>query len=451
MAAGSALMPDRPAATPEVSESSDDRAVSSSAAPATGSTRRLRVVFFNRSYYPDFGATGHLLTELCEDLVSRFGYDVTVVAGMPLTAETTIAGVPWYAPVRREQHNGVTILRAWGTARSNRTFSGRIANYLSYFMSATLAIARVGRPDVIVSLTDPPIVSLSAIAAARLTGARFVFLCQDVFPEVARLLEDFQNRRVEALLTRIGRFTVRQADRIIVLGDTMKRRLIETKGAQAGKMRVIHNWSDASAIQPGSKDNTFAREHRLVNRFVVMHSGNVGLSQDVDGLLDVAEQLRDLDDVVFAIVGEGARKKFLQNEAGRRGLTNVRFFPYQPKSALKDSFATADLFVVSLKRGLAGYIVPSKLYGVLVAGRPFVAAIESDSETAQIAREHDCGVVVEPGNRAQMALAIRALHADAARRRTMADNARRAGLVYDRPRAVEAYRDVLDEVARGNL
>jgi colanic acid biosynthesis glycosyl transferase WcaI len=404
------------------------------------------VVFFNRSYYPDFGATGQLLTELCEDLVARYGYDVTVVAGMPLSAEHSIRPVPWYAPVRREERNGVRILRAWGTSLPTRQFSGRISNYLSYFSSAALASLRIGRPDVVVSLTDPPIVALTAIGAARATGARFVFLCQDVFPEVARLLEDFQNRRVEALLTRIGRYTVRRADRIIALGETMKRRLVETKGADPEKIRVIHNWSDAEAIKPGPKDNAFSREHRLVGKFVVMHSGNVGMSQDVDALLDVAGELADLSDLVIAIVGEGSRKAFLQQEVERRGLTNVRFFPYQPKARLTDSFATADVFIVSLKRGLAGFIVPSKLYGVLIAGRPFVAAIEDDSEAAQIAREHDCGIVVPPGHRAAMAMAIRRLHADPGRRARLGENARAAGLVYDRANAVEAYRRVLEEV-----
>src|SRR5205085_9964086 len=135
-----------------------------------------------------------------------------------------------------------------------------------------------------------------AIGAAQARGAKFVCLCQDVFPEVARLLEDFQNKKVEAILARISRYTVRKADRIIALGDTMKRRLVETKDADPRKIRVIHNWSDAEAIQPGAKDNGFAREHRLVNKFVVMHSGNVGMSQDVDALLDVAELVRDLQD-----------------------------------------------------------------------------------------------------------------------------------------------------------
>src|SRR5262245_53675528 len=181
------------------------------------SEKPLRVVFFNRSYYPDFGATGQLLTELCEDLVARFGYDVTVVAGMPLSSEQSIPPVHWYAPVRREERSGVHILRAWGTSLPTRKFSGRLSNYLSYFGSAALASLRIGKPDVIVSLTDPPIVALTAIAASKATGARFVFLCQDVFPEVARLLEDFQNQKVEALLSKIGRYTVATADRIISL------------------------------------------------------------------------------------------------------------------------------------------------------------------------------------------------------------------------------------------
>jgi len=409
--------------------------------------RPLRIVFFNRSYYPDFGATGQLLTELCEDLVSRFGYEVTVVAGMPLSGEAAITPLRWYAPVRCEMRHGVRILRAWGTALPTRRLSGRLMNYFTYFSSASWAALRIGRPDVVVSLTDPPMLALTAITASRARGARFVFLCQDVFPEVTRLLENFQSGAIDGILARISRYTVKHAYRIIALGDTMKHRLIDTKGADPDKIRVIHNWADAEAIVPGSKDNPFARAHSLSDKFVVMHSGNVGLSQDVDGLLDVAERLRDIPDLVVAIVGEGSRKEFLTADAARRGLTNVCFLPYQPKAGLNDSFATADIFIVSLKRGLAGFIVPSKLYGILAAGRPYVAAVETECEVADIARAHDCGIVVEPGDREQMAAAIRRLHADQPSRARMAAHARQAALMYDRRRAVEAYRNLFESVA----
>jgi colanic acid biosynthesis glycosyl transferase WcaI len=267
---------------------------------------------------------------------------------------------------------------------------------------------------------------------------------------VARLLEDFQSDRVEALLTRVGKFTVAHADAIVALGDTMKRRLVETKDADPSRIRVIHNWADCEAIVPASKDNPFSRAHGLVDRFVVMHSGNVGLSQGIDRLLDVADRVRDLKDVVIAIVGDGAQKGALINTAEARGLTNVRFFPYQPKSSLIDSFATADAFLVSLKRGLSGFIVPSKLYGILAAGRPYIAAVEDDSEAADIAREHDCGIVVPPGSVEGIEAAIRALHADPARTSAMGQRARRAGLLFDRRRAVSSYEHVFLELTNGH-
>ncbi len=412
--------------------------------------RPLHIAFFNRSYYPDFGATGQLLTELAEDLVARHGHDVTVVAGVPVSNATPAhAAQSWYHPVREERHNGVRILRAFGTALDKRRFKGRAANYLTYFATSMLAALRLGPTDVVVALTDPPIIGLVGRAAARLRGAQFVFLCQDVFPEVARLLEDFQSPRVESLLQTISRSTIAHADRVIALGDTMKRRLVETKGADPANIRVIHNWADCDAIVPASKDNAFSRAHGLADKFVVMHSGNVGLSQGIDRLLDVAERLNHLPDLVIAIVGDGAQKNTLETQARQRGLTHVRFFPYQPKAGLVDSFATADVFIVALKPGLAGFIVPSKLYGILAAGRPFVASVEPECEVADIARAHACGLVVEPGSVEQMADAIRALYDDRPRAAAMARRAREAALMFDRRRAVAAYDEVFTELAYG--
>jgi colanic acid biosynthesis glycosyl transferase WcaI len=413
-------------------------------------SRGLRLAFFNRSYYPDFGATGQLLTELCEDLVSRHGHHVTVVAGVALSSAVEVPPPRWYRPVREEWHNGVRILRAYGTTLDKRRFTGRATNYMSYFASALVGAARLGPVDVVIALTDPPIIGLPASAAASMRGARFVFLCQDIFPEVARLLEDFQSARVDALLTRVGKYTVARADAIVALGDTMKRRLVETKDADASRIRVIHNWADCEAIVPAPKDNPFARAHGLADRFVVMHSGNVGLSQGIDRLLDVADRIRDLSDVVIAIVGDGAQKRVLVEAAAARGLANVRFFPYQPKSALIDSFATADAFLVSLKAGLSGFIVPSKLYGILAAGRPFIASVEADSEAADIARQHDCGIVVEPGSVEGIEAAIRTLHSDPARARAMGERAREAGMLFDRRRAVASYDRVFQELTDGH-
>src|SRR5581483_3075921 len=149
-----------------------------------------------------------------------------------------------WRPFDRESRHGVSIVRANGTRFRPARFAGRASNYLTYFASAFVAATRVGRPDVVVSLTDPPIVGLAALSAARRAGARFVFLCEDIFPEVATLLEDFHNPLVNRTLDRINRYLLSEADAVIALGDRMRSRLIDEKGADPSRVHVIHNWAD---------------------------------------------------------------------------------------------------------------------------------------------------------------------------------------------------------------
>jgi glycosyltransferase involved in cell wall biosynthesis len=274
-----------------------------------------------------------------------------------------------------------------------------------------------------------------------------VFLCEDIFPEVATLLEDFQNRSINAALDRVNRYLLRSADGIVALGDRMRRRLVEEKGADPARVHVIHNWADCDAIVPGPKDNAFAREHGLVDRFVLMHSGNVGLSQNLEVLIDAADRLRAKERLTIAIVGDGSKRAALEAMTAARGLTNVRFFPYQPKALLHDSFAAADLFLVSLKAGIEGFIVPSKVYGILAAGRPYIAATDPSSEPAQIARESGCGLVATPGDPAALAEAIAAMYDDPAMTREMGARARLVARHYDRTVAVQSYHDLFERVA----
>jgi glycosyltransferase involved in cell wall biosynthesis len=397
----------------------------------------MKICFFNRSYWPDQAATGQLLTELAEGLVSEHGCEVTVVAGRALHG----AGQDGTAltPVHVETRHGVRILRANGTRFDRRRFAGRAANYLTYFASAAVAGLQVGHPDIVVSLTDPPILGLAARWIARRTGARFVFLCEDIFPEVAALLEDFHNGAINRTLDRVNRSLLRDADGIVALGDRMRRRLVEEKGADPSRIAIIHNWADCEAITPGPKDNAFTRAHDLGDRFVLMHSGNIGLSQNLDVLIEAAALLRDKPRLVIAVVGDGAKREALAQKAASRGLTNVRFFPYQPKELLHESFAAADVFLVSLKAGIEGYIVPSKLYGILAAGRPYIAAVDPSAEAAEIVREYGCGLLAAPGDPAALADAIAALYDDPASTRTLGQRARAAALQFDRRAAIAAY------------
>ena len=274
-----------------------------------------------------------------------------------------------------------------------------------------------------------------------------IFYCQDIFPEVAALLADFHSPVVNGILDRLNRFLLRRARRIIALGDTMAGRLIEGKGADPSRITVIANWADTTAIVPSDKANAFAVQHGLVDRFVVLHAGNIGMSQNLDVVIDAAERLRSRPDIVVLFIGDGNRRAALEEMAAARGLSNVLFLPFQPRDQLRWTYASSDLCLVSLKPGLAGYIVPSKLYPILAAGRPYVAAVETPSEVAALTARHTCGVVVTPGDADALAAQILALAGDSARRLAMAANARTASALFARDRQVAEHARIIREVA----
>jgi glycosyltransferase involved in cell wall biosynthesis len=296
--------------------------------------------------------------------------------------------------------------------------------------------------------TDPPIIGLAAYLAAKRFRVPLVMVYQDIFPEVGCLLEDFHSSLVDTILQSVSCFLTEKAARNVVLGETMRRRLIEGKKAAPERTVIVSNWADCSQIVPSPRNNMFSAQHGLDDKFVVMHSGNIGLSQNLGCVIEAADLLRRVEKIHFLIVGDGVKKAALVHDVQQRGLTNVSFLPYQPKDSLKETFGAADVFVISLKRGLSGYIVPSKLYGVLAAGRPYVAAVDRDSEVAAATDKHHCGLVVEPGNARQLADSILTLYYDASQRRQLGSNARNAALEFDRPIQIRRYFDLFCELTR---
>jgi glycosyltransferase involved in cell wall biosynthesis len=324
--------------------------------------------------------------------------------------------------------------------------SHRAANYLTYIAGAVRKGLASPRPDVVLCMTDPPFISAAATIVARRFRVPLVVVSQDVFPEIAERLGRLTNPLAVALLRVLVASSLRHADRVVVIGETMRRR-IEEKGVDGGRIRLIPNWGDAARITPQPRDNEWAREHGLAGRFVVMHSGNVGHAQDLDTLIRAAALLRDLDDLRIVITGLGARRAELEELAAVLEVDAVTFLPYQPRDVLPLSLASADVHFVGLARGLAGFVVPSRIWGVLAAGRPVLAAADDDSETAMLVREVECGIAVAPGEPLRLAEAIRAFHGGVYDLELMGRRAREyAEAKADRSFAVERYRAVLEEV-----
>lgn len=396
---------------------------------------RQRILVLNQYYWPGVEATAHLLTDLCEGLAPT--YDVEVITGVLHEHENE---------PRTLDRNGVRIKRVRSTAYDRTGLVARASNYFTYLGSALMDGLVSGRPDVVLCMTDPPMVGAVGLAVSRRFGVPLVVVCQDVFPETAVKLRRLTNPVAVGVLRAIVASYLRRADRVVSIGETMSRRLI-AKGAPPERIVVIPNWVDADEIKPHARDNPWAEANGLTGRFVVMHSGNVGHAQDLETLVRAAVLLRDLDRIEIVIIGFGARHASLVELARATGASNVRFLPYQPRELLSDSLSSADVHYLGLVRGLAGYVVPSRLNGILSAGRPVIVAADRESEPAIMVETAGCGITVPPGDGAALAAAIRSAYSGELDLATMGAEGR-SWIVHHRAKnaAIVSYRDLLADV-----
>jgi glycosyltransferase involved in cell wall biosynthesis len=396
---------------------------------------RPRLLVLNQYYWPGIEATAQLLTDLCEALADE--YEIRVLTGMLYGHEL----LP-----HRVVRNGVEIVRVHSTAFERSSLGLRGLNYASY-LGSTLAAALTGpRPDLVLTMTDPPMIGDIGLAVSKRFGVPLLVISEDVFPEIATKLRRLENPVLVGVLRQLVRLYLKRADRVVAIGETMRQRL-EAKGAPGERLRVIPNWIDTASITPQEHDNEWRHAQKLAGKFVVMHSGNVGHAQDLDTLVRATTFLRDSDDLAVVIVGFGARHAEIQSLAVRLETDKVRFLPYQPRDMLPLSLAAANVHFVGLARGLSGYVVPSRLYGILAAGRPVLVSAEPDSETAQVVTQVGCGVVLPPGRPELVARTIR----DAYEGRHDLEEMGRRGRDYvtaeaDRAVAVGRYRSVLREL-----
>jgi colanic acid biosynthesis glycosyl transferase WcaI len=399
-------------------------------------SRKPRLLVLNQYYWPGVEATAQLLTELCEALAEDM--EVKVVTGVLHGHEDE---------PRHLVHNGVEIMRVPSTSFERSKIFARAANYVSYLTSALLRGVHGPRPDVVLCMTDPPIVADIALLVARRYRAPLVVISQDVFPEIAVQLKRLENPALMSLLRSLVRVYLRRADRIVAIGDTMRSRL-EEKGARPERLRVIPNWVDTKRLAPLAGRNEWRRGAGLDDRFVVMHSGNVGHAQDLDSLVRAATFLRDLEDLAILVIGMGARHEELVALAELLEVDQVKFLYYQPRGALPQSLSAADVHVVGLAPGLAGYVVPSRLYGILAVARPVIVAADAESETAQVVERVRCGVVVPAGRPELLARAIRDAHDGKYDLEAMGARGREwVEREADSSVAVRRYRDLLLELA----
>lgn len=339
-------------------------------------------------FYPDYASTGHLLTELAVGL-KGMGCDVTVYTAHPTYRSRERAR-------KSEVYEGVQVYRLPSTQFDKNSKLGRILNSVSFFISAlvTLLLHRTSGPLLIVSV--PPFLPFLGYIVRRLKGHPYVSLFYDVYPDIAVRLGYLKpGGLMQRIWDSMNRLVLAQASRVIALSEPMKEIVLRKANpnvqADGRKFRIIHNWVDEAFIKPIAKtENWFAAQQGLQDKFIVLYSGNIGLSYDLETVIAAAERLKDKN-IAFLFIGEGGKKKKLQALVAQGQIQNVKFLPYQPREVLPFSLTCSDVSLVALEKGVEGLSMPSKLYTILASGRPVLALVEEDSAVARIIRDADCG------------------------------------------------------------
>ncbi len=406
----------------------------------------MRVLVLSLYYDPDVcQSNGPIIRAISDDLAAA-GHHVTVLTSFPHYNRDEVW--PEYRGRLFERGNigAVHVIRSYIHVSANRSTAARILNYLSFNLSSTIAGLRAGRHDVIFAMSPPLTIGLTAWLLGAIYRIPYCYNLQDIWPDVAVKLGMLRGRRTIGFFEAMERFIYRHATRIFAISTEFRDYLLG-KGVEPEKLEVVPNFVDTKRVIPLSRDNQFSREHGLTGKLVVLYAGNVGLSQGLEVILDAAESLRSETAIEFLIVGAGGRRDELAAAAGTRHIDNVRFLPLQPEEDVPSLYASADVALIPLRKGIAENSVPSKTYTIMAAGRPYIAGVDEGSNVWKLTRDVGCGLCVPPENAGFLADSIRRLQSDPEMRRVMGERGRaHVERNFSRSVVTARYRDALESV-----
>ncbi|HSY58555.1 MAG TPA: glycosyltransferase family 4 protein [Terriglobales bacterium] len=397
----------------------------------------MHILLFNEYYPPDTSATAKMAALVAETLAKK--HQVTVLAGRPSYDPDE------YYPfelLRTDKRNNVTVERVGSTAFPRHKMKRRVSNYLSYLALAVPRALAI-RADVVLAMTDPPVAGIAGAFVARMSGRPFVYNIRDMYPDMAVGGDIVRRNSLVDMWEQMHRRALRQAARVIVLGDDMRDRIL-AKGASPERVVIVRDGSSPTGPLP-DRNHPAVQEVRSGFPFVVLHAGNLGFYGAWSTLLRAAEILRN-ENTGLVFVGDGANRAAMQSTVN--GSPNVRFLPFRPASEIPHVMLAGDLHIITLKRGLEGVVVPSKLYSILSAGRPVLVVAPLECDAARIVRESGCGIAVDPDDPNAVAAVIRELRDDPSRLGEMGRRARETAEKYARVNELEKFAFIIEEAAK---
>jgi colanic acid biosynthesis glycosyl transferase WcaI len=367
----------------------------------------MHILAINQFFWPDTAATGQLLA------------DVAQLLDPEVHVMTVLCGASDYGAVDTASPPRVKIVRLGGVAFS-RGKIGRVTSYASFFAAAALRGILGPKPALVLTLTTPPLICLLGTLVKRMRGSRHYIWEMDLYPDIA---VDLNVLRATSLLTRligiVADFSRKRADGIIALGDDMKARLV-ARGIPEHKILVAENWADGCEIVPAP-----FRDGPLV----VHYSGTFGLAHEEQTITEAMRQLRDDGRFRFVFAGGGARRERLEEFCRAKRMARVEFRPYARRSDLSRSLAEGHVGLVTQIPETVGAVVPSKVYGIMAAGRPVLYIGPRQATPARIIQQYGCGWRVEPGDAAGFVQLLRHLEQN---RHLLRDAGLRARNTFDK-------------------
>lgn len=362
---------------------------------------KKKLLIYAHYFYPDVASTGQILTELCEGMTDTF--DITVICVVP-SYSGTIDEKYKTKRIYKEEHNGIKIIRVRVPEFQKSNKISRIKNLLAYFFNSLLATLKIEKQDYIYTISQPPILGgVLGVLGKWLKGGKLIYNIQDFNPEQTMAVGYSKNKLLLNTVMAVDKFSCKKSDKVIVVGRDMQETLRNRfNNKKVPKNVFINNWINEKEIYPLEQNHPriveFKEKYNLKDKFIIMYSGNIGLYYDLENIIKVIGEFKDREDVVFAFVGDGTVKDKVEAYVKENNLSNVIFIPYQEKADLIYSLNAADIHWVVNAKGIKGVSVPSKLYGVMAAGKPVLGVLDEGSEARLIVEDCNCGVCIEPGN-----------------------------------------------------
>lgn len=352
-----------------------------------------KVWILSEVFHPEETSTGHILTRIGTSLASRF--TLSVICARP-TYSLRGARVS-----KTETYRDMTIRRVWSTTFDKNIVPLRLLNHATFGIGTLVrALIEFRKHDVVVVVTNPPILPFLAALVCMLRGATMVLLVHDVYPEV--LVAAGYGRPsspVIRLIQLATRWLYRQSQAIVVLSEDMKSLVRSKVGSDSPRVCVIPNWADLDLIDSKPRENSQLLDSLgLTEKFVVQFAGNIGRVQNIPNIVDGITELETDPAIHFLFVGNGGMLAYLAMEVERRGLSNVTLLDPVPRNQAAMIHQACDLALLALSPGMSGVSAPSRLYNILASGRPILANVESESEVGTLVTSESLGWVVEPSD-----------------------------------------------------